>query len=75
VPIRPFLAGQAFDPETIEAMSAAFTAACADLGLTVRDDPATRLIARRIIEHAQRGIKGTAALRSLVFEEFKPGAG
>jgi hypothetical protein len=33
MPIRPFLSGQAFDPETIQVMSDAFTSICADLGL------------------------------------------
>jgi hypothetical protein len=71
MPIRPFLSGQAFDPEMIEVMSAAFTTVCASLGLADRDDPATRLIAGRIIEHAQRGVRSTASLHSLVIEEFK----
>src|SRR6516165_3094598 len=40
MPITPFLAGQAFDPEIIETMSAAFVAACDALHLKVGDDPA-----------------------------------
>jgi hypothetical protein len=47
MPITPFLAGQAFDPETIEA--------CDALHLRVVDDPATRFVAEKIIEWAQRG--------------------
>jgi hypothetical protein len=61
MPIRPFLSGQVFDPEAIQAMSDAFTSVCAGLGLVERDDPATQLIARRIIEHAQRGVRRYAS--------------
>jgi hypothetical protein len=48
MPITPFLAPQAFDPEVIEEMSAAFVAACDALHLKVVDDPATRLVAEKI---------------------------
>ena len=52
MPIRPFLAGQAFEPELIQQMSAAFMEACEALRLEPIDDPATRLVARTIIELA-----------------------
>ena len=52
MPITPFLAGQAFDPEAIENMSAAFVAACDALRLKVGDDPATRFVAEKVIEFA-----------------------
>jgi hypothetical protein len=70
MPIRPFLSGQAFDPETIQAMSDGFASVCSGLGLVERDDPATQLLARRIIDHAQRGVRSRADLYSLVLEEF-----
>jgi hypothetical protein len=57
MPITPFLAGQAFDPETIENMSAALVEACDALHLKVVDDPATRFVAEKIIGWAQRGIR------------------
>ena len=56
-PITPFLRGQAFDPETIEAMGKAFLTTCEKLGLSERDDALTELVARNIIEFAQRGLK------------------
>ena len=55
MPIAPFLKGQAFDPELVEAMSAAFESPCDALGLTERTDPITTLVAEKIIEAAQRG--------------------
>jgi hypothetical protein len=45
MPIRPFLAGQAFEPETIRDMSLALEKVCDALSLRMVDDAATRLIA------------------------------
>ena len=70
MPITPFLARQAFDPEAIEKMSAAFVAACDALRLKVGDDPATRCVAEKIIEFAQRGIRDLNMLRELTLKEF-----
>jgi hypothetical protein len=39
VPIRNFLDGEAFEPETIHSMGEALTGACRALGLADRDDP------------------------------------
>jgi len=70
MPITPFLAGQAFDPETIETMSAAYVAACDALRLKVGDDPATRLVAEKVINLAQRGIRDPIMLRTMTLKEF-----
>ena len=71
MPIRPFLDGQAFDPETIEAMSAALAEACRALRLTEKEDAVVRLLALRIIDRARDGTHDAgmltdAALRDLV---------
>jgi len=71
VPIRQFLDSQAFEPETIRVMSDAFISVCADLGLVDRDDPATRMIAERIIAHAERGTTSPSDLYALVISEFQ----
>jgi PIN domain nuclease of toxin-antitoxin system len=70
MPIRPFLSGQAFEPETIHNMSIALERVCAALGLTMHDDPATRLVAAKIIEMAQRGITDPTTISQLVLKEF-----
>ena len=63
MPITALLQHQPFDPETIEAMSGAFTDACKALGLAQdRTDPITELVARHIIELARRGIRNKTAL-------------
>jgi hypothetical protein len=71
MPIRPFLAGQAFDPETVEAMGEAFVTTCEALGLSVRSDAMTELVAGKIIELAQRGYKNPTALYLAAIKEFK----
>jgi hypothetical protein len=69
--IRPFLSGQAFDPETIAKMSEALQSVCDTLSLKVVDDAATRLVARTIIELTQRGVRDAATLRAMTLKEFK----
>jgi hypothetical protein len=70
MPIRGFLTHQAFDPDAINTMSAALEAACKALQLNMRNDPATRLVAEKIIELAQRGVSGEAALLAMTLKEF-----
>ena len=72
MPIRPFLSGRAFDPETIREMSLALESVCNTLGLKVIDDAATRIIAEKIIELSQHGVRGVATLHAMTVKEFKP---
>lgn len=74
--ITPYLAGQAFDPDTIEVMSAVLEKVCAELGIrseTGHKNPAAEFIAEKIIQHAQRGSRTQAALYLATIAEFKPG--
>ena len=69
--IRPFLSGQEFDPETIQKMTDALERVCNALGLKMVDDPATRLIAEKVIEQAQRGVRDVSTLTALTLKEFQ----
>ena len=71
VPIRPFLAGQAFEPDVITTMHA-LERVCDKLRLRVIDDSATRLVAEKIIELAQRGIRDADTLASMVLNDLQP---
>jgi hypothetical protein len=72
MPIPPFLSGQAFEPETIRTMSLAFERTCEALGLRkASDDPATQLVAEKVIELAQRGIREPERLTKMTLEEFR----
>ena len=70
MPIRPFLAAQAFEPELIQQMSLALERVCEKLGLSLTDDPARRLVASKIIELAQRGVRDAPALTTMTLKEF-----
>lgn len=65
--------GQAFEPELISAMSLAFVNTCETLGPHITVDPATRIVAQKIIELAQRGVHDPDRLRDMVIEEFTRG--
>jgi len=64
------LQGQAFDPETVQAMANALVTTCEALGLSDRDDAMTQLVAEKIIELAKRGLKNPRALHFAAIKEF-----
>ena len=70
MPIRPFLAGQAFEPEVIREMSLALESVCNTLELRLTDDPAARLVASKIIKLAQRSVRD-GPLGAMTLKEFK----
>jgi hypothetical protein len=70
VPITPFIAGQPFEPEDIEKMSEAFVVACEKLRLKDRADPFTEIVAKKIIEFSQRGIRDRDELILRTLKEF-----
>jgi hypothetical protein len=69
-PITPLLQGQAFDPETVQAIANALVMTCEALGLSNRDDAMTQLVAEKIIELAKRGLKNRTALHLAAIKEF-----
>ncbi len=73
MPITPFLTGQAFEPEVVRAMSVAFDDVCRSLKLRPRSDPAAEVVAKKIIELAQRGVRDPDALSARVLQELHLG--
>jgi hypothetical protein len=71
MPIRPFLAGQAFEPEVIREMSFALETVCGKFGMKLTDEPATRVIASKIIELAQRGVRDAPTITEMTLKELK----
>ena len=71
MPITPFLHGQAFDSELIAAMGKALDATCEALGLSDRGDRTNELIAQKIIELAQLGLRNPVVLSSAALKELK----
>jgi hypothetical protein len=72
MPIRPYLQGQAFDPDSIRVMSVAFENACSQLGILDKHDAVTKIVARTVIDMAQRGFRDEASLTDAVMQEFRP---
>jgi len=66
MPLTPFLKGASFDPQAIEAMTAAFEAVCRSLQLVDRTDPLTEIVARKVIEVGGRGERDPEQIRELV---------
>jgi hypothetical protein len=71
MPITPFLQGQAFDPELVEAMGTAFAKTCDGLGLVERTDAITTLVAEKIIELAGRGLRNPTAMHLMAMKELR----
>ena len=52
-------------------MSLALESVCGTLKLRLTDDPNTRLVASKIIELAQRGVRDGTTLGAMALKEFK----
>jgi hypothetical protein len=52
-------------------MSLALETVCDTLGLRLTDDSNTRLVASKIIELAQRGVRDAPSLSAMTLKEFK----
>jgi hypothetical protein len=73
MPISQYLQGQAFDPDSIRVMTVAFENACRQLGILNRHDAVTKIVARTVIDMAQRGFRDEESLTDAVMQEFRPG--
>jgi hypothetical protein len=71
MPIYRLLREQAFDPEHIQIMTAAFEDVCRDLGLAPREDPLRDIVARAILECARTGEHDPVRLRECAHEAIK----
>jgi hypothetical protein len=62
--------GQAFDPETAQAIANALVMTCEALGLSNRDDAMTQLVAEKIVELAKGGLKNPTELHLAAIKEI-----
>ena len=69
--VTPFIPHRAFDPEAIEVMSSTLATVCADLGVSDRAGRMTELLAKHVIEAAQKGIREENRIRGFVIRQFK----
>jgi hypothetical protein len=70
--IYGYLQNSGFDPETIKIMTTAYELAREQLGLVERSDPLTELVARKVIEIAQTGIRDPDQLCERVIAAIGP---
>jgi hypothetical protein len=52
-------------------MLEALEGVCETLNLKLADGPETQLVAQKVIELAQRGVRDVATLRTMTLSEFK----
>jgi hypothetical protein len=70
MPLTKFLQGKALGPDEIAVMVKAFEDTLRELGLTDRTDPATEIVARRIIDLAHQGERDPVRLRDRTIESL-----
>jgi hypothetical protein len=69
--IHRLLSSGVFDPDAVEAMTAAYERVCTALDLMDRPDPLKEIIARKIIERAKGGELDAVRLCEAVLEEVR----
>jgi hypothetical protein len=52
-------------------MSLALETVCGKFGMKLTDEPATRVVAQKILELAQRGVRDTPTITELTLKELK----
>jgi hypothetical protein len=62
---------RAFEPEAISVMTSAYAEVCRTLGLSERDNPDANVVAKTVIEYAQRGVGDPARLRDRVLQALQ----
>ena len=70
MPIYPLLQKSAFDPELCRVLGIAFERCLVQLGIVDRSAPLTVMIAKKIIELGQRGVRDPDSLCELTAKEL-----
>ena len=71
MPIIRLLEREAFSPEDIKVLTAAFEDVLRELELIDRTDPLTELVAKKIIECAQTGLRDPVRLRDCALKSLR----
>jgi hypothetical protein len=69
--IHRLIQNSAFGPEDIERLVAAYEQTLHELGLTDRTDPLTLVVAKKVIEIRQTGIRDPAQISELALKQLK----
>jgi hypothetical protein len=71
MPIRPFLNGEYFDPETVRILGVAFAQLCIALRIGDCDDDVRQAIANKIIALAKNGERDPERLTEHVLKDIR----
>ncbi len=71
--IYRFLQNLPFGPEEVAVLVRAYERALKEIGLVDRNDPITEMVAKKIIEVAQRGVREPIAMSQLAVKELGAG--
>ena len=63
---------KAFEPEALKMMTAAYADVCHALGLSESDGQDADVVAKKVIEFAQRGERDPVRLRQSVLQALRP---
>jgi hypothetical protein len=72
MPIREYLDGHRFDPETTRAMGLAFEIACAALQLEGQNTPAKEALAKQVIDLAKQGERDPDRISEIILARAQP---
>src|SRR3954464_11795007 len=70
VPLYQLLQDRVYEPVVVDAMTEAYERALIALGLRNREDPITRLVARRVLDLVDEGIRNPDKIYDRVVAEF-----
>lgn len=70
MPIHRLLQNQPIGPEEISRLLAAYEQALRGIGLVDRNDPLAEIVAKKVIEIAQRGVRDPSAIAALAIVEL-----
>ncbi len=62
---------KAFEPEALTMMTSAYADVCRTLGLNIHDHSEANVVAKTVIEFAQRGARDPMRLRQCVLEALR----
>jgi hypothetical protein len=73
MPIHRLLESMPLGPEEISRVTAAYEQALQRIGLVDRDDPLAEMVAKKVIQVAQTGVREPADIASLAIMELTTG--
>lgn len=71
MPIYRLLQNMPFEPEEVANLVTAYERALKEIGLVDRNDPIAEMVAKKVMEVAQRGVRDAAQISELTIKELR----